>query len=146
MATKKKALPKPYAGSVGRAIERVFAWLGVGRVERAMTHTCRLNQTAYSSPKLNAERPFQNKGWANCFMTQAVGGKAELSKLRRRYKAGNVEAIAMQLAPPADKTRYWDTKATAQLSDDIDTLINCFDGNEEKFFVTANQWLKKFHV
>lgn len=84
-----------------RAVKRVLEGLGVTRVKRAMTHTCKVG--------------YQNKGWDNCFLTQAFGGKDKLEALQNKHGVyGEIDAISLE---------------TGIAEEDLGTLITLFDTN-----------------
>lgn len=109
MTTKQKA-----------AVTRVLEGLGIKRVQRAMSNTCKVG--------------YENHGWSNCFLTQAMGGEDKLRALQEKhFVSDNKAAISQELGIEED---------------DLEAVIDIFDAHvgsiSEDMSALGNKRVKDF--
>lgn len=95
------------------AAKNVFQGLGMRRVLRALTKTCKVT--------------YKNEGWDNCFLTQAVGGKKKLEALQLKHEY--IDGYGEEVLPDEDMAI---SEEFGIYLEDIQILINCFDHKQTR--------------
>lgn len=131
------------------SILRVLKKFGPARIHRTMTTVC--------APDYN------NDGWRNCFLTDAVGGRVALDKLIKKHRP--------KVTVTEDSDQYWKqqdvqdnfddqaeinaiSKEYGIKTEDLDFIVDLFDitddrledqvlGRHGEFFAYVTEWLNK---